>query len=180
MIHPDRLPKHVAIIMDGNGRWAKRRGLPRLAGHRQGVESLREVTRACGDLGIGILTVFAFSTENWERPKEEVEYLLNLLDEVLEKELPELHPNGVRVRIIGRRGPAAPTCKKIEAAEAHDRRKTEAPAQRRLQLRRTGGDRRRRKLAVAGPAEGELREAEIDEHGCPKRCIPRACPIPTL
>ncbi|MBO2520347.1 MAG: isoprenyl transferase [Clostridia bacterium] len=119
MIQRDRLPKHVAIIMDGNGRWAMRRGMPRLAGHRQGVDALREVTRACGELGIGILTVYAFSTENWQRPKEEVEYLLNLLDEVLEKELPELHAHGVKVRVIGRRASLSPQLvKKIEAAEA--------------------------------------------------------------
>src|SRR5690606_15566153 len=94
------------------------RGLPRFAGHRQGIESLREITRACGELGIEILTVYAFSTENWERPKEEVNFLLNLLDEVLDRELPELHANGVRVRIIGRRSSLPPSLvEKIEAAE---------------------------------------------------------------
>lgn len=119
MIRPERLPKHIAIIMDGNGRWALRRGLPRLAGHRQGVEALREITRACGEIGIEILTVYAFSTENWERPREEVNYLLGLLDELLEKELPELHARGVKVRIIGRRSTLSPSLvQKIQAAEA--------------------------------------------------------------
>ena len=90
--------------------------MPRFAGHRQGIESLREITRACGELGIEILTVYAFSTENWERPKEEVNFLLDILDEVLDRELPELHANGVRVG-IGRRSSVASLVKKIEAAE---------------------------------------------------------------
>lgn len=102
-IDPDRLPQHVAVIMDGNGRWAKKRGLPRAAGHRAGIKSLRELTRCCSELGIKILTVYAFSTENWGRPREEVNFLLNLIDEMLERELQRLHENDVQIRIIGRR-----------------------------------------------------------------------------
>lgn len=164
MIHPDRLPRHVAVIMDGNGRWAKRRGLPRFAGHRQGIESLRELTRACAELGVEILTVFAFSTENWERPQEEVNYLLNLLDEVLEKELPELHANGVRVKILGRRSVLPPSLiKKIEAAElttAHNDKLL-------LNVGFNYGGRAEIvdavKLAVAKARRGELHESEVDE-----------------
>jgi len=98
----ENLPKHIGFIMDGNGRWAKQRGLPRLAGHRAGAENLRRVLRACGEWGIKYVTIYAFSTENWGRPKEEVEGLLNLLDQYIDKELPELVKEGVQVRHIGR------------------------------------------------------------------------------
>lgn len=98
----ERLPKHVAVIMDGNGRWATRRGLPRAAGHRAGVEALREVVRACVDLGISILTVYAFSTENWKRPRDEVQALMDLLVEFLKREIEELDRMGIQVRTIGR------------------------------------------------------------------------------
>jgi len=96
-------PEHIAIIMDGNGRWAKARGLPRSAGHRAGVEALRGAVRAVGDLGIEWLTVYAFSSENWSRPKSEVTDLMSLLKFFIRRDLAELHRNGVRVRIIGER-----------------------------------------------------------------------------
>ena len=96
------IPAHVAIIMDGNGRWAKQRGLPRLAGHQAGTENLRRTIRACVELGIRYLSIYAFSTENWGRPKEEVEGLLRILESVIEKELNELHKEGVQLRHIGR------------------------------------------------------------------------------
>lgn len=97
-----QIPRHIAIIMDGNGRWAKARGLPRLAGHKAGTENLRRVIRAAVDLGINVLTVYAFSTENWGRPKEEVSGLMQLLEDVVENELAELHAEGVQIRHIGR------------------------------------------------------------------------------
>lgn len=97
-----QIPRHVAIIMDGNGRWAKARGLPRLAGHKAGTENLRRVIRAAVDLGITVLTVYAFSTENWGRPKDEVSGLMQLLEDVVENELAELHAEGVQIRHIGR------------------------------------------------------------------------------
>ncbi len=96
------IPRHVGFIMDGNGRWARERGLPRLAGHRAGAENLRRVLRACGDWGIKYVTIYAFSTENWQRPKEEVEGLFQIMDQFIEKELPELVENGIQVRHIGR------------------------------------------------------------------------------
>ncbi len=96
-----RLPAHVGIIMDGNGRWAKQRGLPRLAGHRAGVENLRRILNAAVKFGVPIVTLYAFSTENWRRPREEVEGLLNLLREALDKEVDKLHQNGVQLRHIG-------------------------------------------------------------------------------
>ncbi|MBZ9759791.1 isoprenyl transferase [Mesorhizobium sp. CA8] len=94
-------PAHVAIIMDGNGRWAKARGLPRLAGHRAGVEALRQTVRAAPELGVSYLTVYAFSSENWSRPKSEVSDLMGLLKLFIRRDLAELHQNGVRVRVIG-------------------------------------------------------------------------------
>ena len=96
-------PEHVAIIMDGNGRWAKARGLPRVAGHRAGVEALRKTVSAAADLGISWLTVYAFSAENWSRPKSEVSDLLGLLRLFIRRDLADLHRSGVRVRIIGER-----------------------------------------------------------------------------
>ncbi|MBO8137062.1 MAG: isoprenyl transferase [Desulfotomaculum sp.] len=98
----ERLPKHIAIIMDGNGRWAQRRGMPRTYGHKAGVESLREIVRACNELKIPVLTVYAFSTENWKRPREEVDALMDLLVEYVYKEIDELDRNKVQVRAIGR------------------------------------------------------------------------------
>lgn len=95
------LPKHIAIIMDGNGRWAKKRALPRVAGHRAGVEALREAIETSSQIGIEILTLYAFSTENWKRPKKEVDALMNLLVEYLSKEINELHRNNIKISTIG-------------------------------------------------------------------------------
>ncbi len=99
---PEKVPAHVAIIMDGNGRWARARGLPRLAGHRAGVENLRRVIEAAVEFGIRTLTIYAFSTENWARPPDEVRGLLNILEDVIDRELDELNRNGVCLRHIGR------------------------------------------------------------------------------
>lgn len=96
-----KLPQHVAVIMDGNGRWAEERGLPRAAGHQAGIASLRDVTRASRELGLGYLTVYAFSTENWKRPKREVSMLFRLLVKMLREELDEMLQNGVRLNAIG-------------------------------------------------------------------------------
>jgi undecaprenyl diphosphate synthase len=98
---PPRLPRHVAIIMDGNGRWAQARGLPRAAGHRQGADAVRRTLVAAGDLGIPYLTLFGFSSENWKRPPDEVEALMGLLRHYLRSEIAELHRHGVRLRVIG-------------------------------------------------------------------------------
>jgi undecaprenyl diphosphate synthase len=106
-------PAHVAIIMDGNGRWAKARGLPRLAGHRAGVEALRKTVRAAPGLGISYLTVYAFSSENWSRPKSEVSDLMGLLKLFIRRDLAELHQSGVRVRIIGDREGLQPDIKAL-------------------------------------------------------------------
>ncbi len=96
-----RIPAHLAIIMDGNGRWARERGLPRSAGHRQGVETVRETVRFSNFLGIGALTLFAFSTENWRRPAEEINFLMSLPEQYLQSELPDLVKNNVKIRLLG-------------------------------------------------------------------------------
>ncbi|MFM1806550.1 MAG: hypothetical protein RL212_809 [Pseudomonadota bacterium] len=95
------VPKHVAIIMDGNGRWATKRFLPRVAGHSQGLDTVRKIVKECGDLGVDHLTLFAFSSENWRRPAEEVGFLMKLFLTALEKEITRLHRNNVRLRLIG-------------------------------------------------------------------------------
>jgi len=95
------LPRHVAIIMDGNGRWAKKRMLPRMAGHRRGVEAVREAVKGCAEQGIEFLTLFAFSSENWRRPADEVSFLMQLFVLALEQEVAKLHQNGIRFKVIG-------------------------------------------------------------------------------
>jgi undecaprenyl diphosphate synthase len=114
-IRPDAIPRHVAIIMDGNGRWAERRGLSRNEGHRAGLESVREVVRAAHELGVQVLTLYAFSSENWSRPKAEVEELMRLLDHYIDVELEDVMRNGIRVRAMGR----------LDRVPPHTRRKLE-------------------------------------------------------
>ncbi len=98
---PTRMPSHVAVIMDGNGRWAKRRGLPRIMGHRKGVDTLKKLLRCCRDWGVDALTAYAFSTENWGRPTREVDFLMTLFERVLRQELKEMMEEGVRIQFVG-------------------------------------------------------------------------------
>jgi undecaprenyl diphosphate synthase len=107
------MPRHVAIIMDGNGRWAKRQLLPRIAGHRRGVESVRDAVSACIERGIGYLTLFAFSSENWRRPAEEVSLLMQLFQAALSNEVEKLHRNGVRLKVVGDTQRFDPTGRKL-------------------------------------------------------------------
>ncbi|WP_028485486.1 isoprenyl transferase [Hydrogenovibrio halophilus] len=107
------IPRHIAIIMDGNGRWARKRMLPRFVGHKKGVNALKRVITRCGELGVASLTLFAFSTENWKRPQEEVNKLMGLFLEALQNEVSKLHENGVRLRVIGDRSAFS------EAIQAH-------------------------------------------------------------
>jgi undecaprenyl diphosphate synthase len=107
------VPRHVAIIMDGNGRWAAARGLPRGEGHRRGVEALRRTVRSAGEIGIGILTIFAFSSENWSRPQSEIRDLLGLLRRFIRNDLVDLHRNNVRVRVIGERDGLEPDVRRL-------------------------------------------------------------------
>ncbi|HVE52327.1 MAG TPA: polyprenyl diphosphate synthase, partial [Ramlibacter sp.] len=103
MTQPRAVPHHVAIVMDGNGRWATRRYLPRVAGHKKGVDALRACVRHCGDIGVKVLTVFAFSSENWNRPADEVSGLMELLAVALSREVPQLQAEGVRIHFVGDR-----------------------------------------------------------------------------
>lgn len=125
-LQPQDIPNHIAIIMDGNGRWARSRGLPRLAGHRAGTENLRRIIEACVDIGVKFLTIYAFSTENWGRSEKEVSGLMNIFDSVFERELAELNRQGAQLRHIGRMdGIPANMQKKIrdgiEATKDNDR-----------------------------------------------------------
>jgi len=121
-----RIPHHVAIVMDGNGRWATRRFLPRIAGHKQGVESLRRCVKACVERGVAVLTVFAFSSENWNRPVEEVSGLMELMVGALAREVPKLSADGVRLHFVGERAGLSPKMVNglldAEAATAHNTR----------------------------------------------------------
>jgi undecaprenyl diphosphate synthase len=108
----EEVPTHIAIIMDGNGRWAKARGLPRTEGHRAGTENLRQIIRACVEFGVEVLTIYAFSTENWRRPPLEVRMLMTILETVIDRELRELNDNGVQIRHIGQLEQIAPALQK--------------------------------------------------------------------
>ena len=123
---PQDVPQHVAIVMDGNGRWAKERGLPRLAGHRAGTENIRRIIKACVEFGIKYLTIYAFSTENWARPDDEVQGLMNIFDDVFDRELAELQRQGAQLRHIGRLDGVRHSMQKkikrgIEATKDNDR-----------------------------------------------------------
>jgi undecaprenyl diphosphate synthase len=100
-LDPQQLPQHVAVIMDGNGRWAKQRGFPRIVGHRQGAKTLKDLLRCCKDWGIPALTAYAFSTENWQRPLQEVEFIMRMFERLLRRELAEMKREGVRISFIG-------------------------------------------------------------------------------
>ncbi|MFP4522238.1 MAG: isoprenyl transferase [Fibrobacterota bacterium] len=103
-IDKNRIPRHIAVIMDGNGRWARKKGYKRVFGHRQGTKATREVVRACGEIGVEVLTIYVFSSENWKRPKTEVNALMMLLEEMVKLEVPELNKNNVKMAAIGDTG----------------------------------------------------------------------------
>lgn len=153
-----RVPESVAIIMDGNGRWARERGLPVGAGHREGAQALKRVVRRARDIGIRDLTVYSFSTENWSRPRDEVEDLMHLFTELIERELPELMDEGVRIRFIGRRDALGDRLRaRIDDAEA---RTAGNPGLRLFVAMNYGGrqeivDAARRFAAQCGPDAGE-------------------------
>ena len=158
------VPRHVAIIMDGNGRWAKARGLPRAAGHRQGAEAARKVLRAAGEAGVECLTLYAFSSENWRRPEEEVNDLMGLLRFYIQKELDALDREGVRLRVIGDHRAFSPeTARMVDAAVA----KTAANCRMTLAVALNYGSRAelvKAARSLAGrAASGELAADAIDE-----------------
>lgn len=125
LVEQEQLPQHIAIIMDGNGRWAKRKGLPRTFGHRAGVESLRHIVTTAVNMKLKVLTTYAFSTENWKRPKDEVSLLMRLFSEYLESEIDELHQKNVRIRFIGKVDELAVELQhKVEKAQTHTKNNT--------------------------------------------------------
>lgn len=180
-IVPDGVPNHVAIIMDGNGRWAKRRGLPRIAGHREGMSAMKEIVTAADDIGVKVLTLYAFSTENWKRPIDEVEFLMRLPEEFLRKELEMLMKRNCRIRIIGEvDGLPEHTRKVVQDAE----RKTANNTGIILNLALNYGGRLElvnaiKKIAV-DVAAGHMQMDEIDEQAVSERLLTGDVPDPDL
>ena len=178
---PRSPPVHVAIIMDGNGRWAKLRGLPRTAGHRRGVEAVRETVKAAKDLGIGYLTLYGFSSENWNRPPPEVDDLMGLLRFYLRSEIAELHREGVRLRSIGDRARLAPDIVRL-IEEAEER--TRANVKLNLTIALSYGGRneilRAVRLIAADVAAGRLAPEAVDEAALEGRLFTLCLPDPDL
>jgi len=164
-VREKRLPKHIAIIMDGNGRWARKRSLPRTEGHRVGIDNIRDIIRAAQDIGLKYITFFAFSTENWKRPKQEVSMLMVSLERFLKKELQDLHERNIRFRAIGRDDPVPKNLQRdLREAEELTRNNTGLT----VVLAFNYGSRPEivdatRKIAQA-VMKGDINLAEIDEH----------------
>jgi len=178
---PLRPPAHVAVIMDGNGRWAKARGLPRTAGHKKGVDAVRRTVEAARELGIGTLTIFSFSSENWRRPEEEVSDLMQLLRFYLRSEIAELHKGGVRLRVIGDRARLSDDINTlIENAE----NLTKDNRQLTLVVALSYGSRQEITLAARRLAEevkaGRLDPSAIDEDAFASRLFTTDIPDPDL
>lgn len=176
-----RLPAHVAIIMDGNGRWAKQRLLSRIKGHEKGAEAVRMTVRTCRELGIPFLTLYAFSTENWQRPKTEVNALMGLLRRFLEAELRELLKNGIRLHVIGRRERLPENVQKALAAAVDDTRHNSA-LQLNLALSYGGRDEitRAAQSLAAEVQAGRMRPADITEELLSARLDTAGIPDPDL
>ncbi len=161
----DNLPQHIGIIMDGNGRWAKKRGLPRSAGHAKGAANFKKMVTFCGEIGIKVLTVYAFSTENWMRPPDEVEALMKLLDEYLERAYAELEGKNVKVLIIGERNMLSDDLlSKVQALEEHTINNTGL----KLNIALSYGGRQEivhaARECAKKVAKGEIAPEDIDEH----------------
>jgi undecaprenyl diphosphate synthase len=181
--HPDPTPgpHHVAIIMDGNGRWAKARGLPRIAGHRRGADAVRRVVRGAGELGIPVLTLFAFSTENWTRPVEEVNDLMGLLRHYLRSELEELRRNGARLRVIGNReGLASDIIRDIADAETMTRGNGRIDVNICINYGARDEILRATRHLARRVAAGELQPDEIDEGRFERELLTAGVPDPDL
>jgi undecaprenyl diphosphate synthase len=170
-----RIPRHLAIIMDGNGRWAKSRGLPRIAGHREGIHSVRDIVESCGELGVEVLTLYTFSSENWRRPPLEVQALMGLLIKTLTQEIDRLHKNNVRVRVLGflEDLPKAPREEMLKAIE-----RTRENTGLTLNLALSYGSRQEILHVVNGLlAEGT---SSVDEAGFSRRLFTAGLPDPDL
>jgi undecaprenyl diphosphate synthase len=160
------VPRHIAIIMDGNGRWAKKRFLPRVAGHKRGVETVRDIVKSCASMGVGYLTLFAFSSENWRRPQDEVSFLMQLFMSALENEVAKLHNNNIRFKLIGDRARFdAPIIQAIDRGEALTAHNTGLT----LTIAANYGGRwdileATRRALAAGVAAADLTEAALTPH----------------
>jgi undecaprenyl diphosphate synthase len=174
-------PVHVAIIMDGNGRWAKLRGLPRTAGHRRGVEAVRETVKAATEIGISYLTLYGFSSENWNRPPPEVDDLMGLLRFYLRSEIAELHRQGVRLRSIGDRARLAPDIVRL-IEEAEERTRGNLKLNLTIALSYGGRNEilRAMRMIAADVAAGRLAAAEVDETALEERLFTHGLPDPDL
>ena len=175
------MPQHIAIIMDGNGRWAQQRLLPRTLGHRAGMSTLKKVVQTCDELRVPFLTVFAFSTENWKRPETEVNYLKNLLVEFLHRELDELHPNNVQINVLGDYEATPPRCQdEIRRALAMTRNNTGLI----FNIALNYGSRREIVDAVKSVSkrilDGEIQPDAIDEHLFAQSLYTAGMPDPDL
>jgi len=160
------IPRHIAIIMDGNGRWATKRFLPRVAGHVKGVESVRRIVEACASRGVEYLTVFAFSSENWRRPVEEVSFLMGLFLSALEKEVAKMHANGIRLKIVG---DLSRFDDKLQKMIAHAERRTESNHKLTLTICANYGGRwdilqAMSKLISQNPGQNEFTEEQLAPH----------------
>lgn len=174
-------PHHVAIIMDGNGRWAKARGLPRVAGHRRGADAVRRVIRGAAELGIPVLTLFAFSTENWTRPEAEVSDLMGLLRHYLRHELDELARNGARLRVIGDRDRLAPDIvRDIAEAEARTRGNTRIDVNICINYGARDEILRATRSLASKVAAGEIKADEIDDERFERELLTAGVPDPDL
>jgi undecaprenyl diphosphate synthase len=178
---PRALPRHIAIIMDGNGRWAKARGLPRIAGHRRGAEAVRRTVTAAGELGIPYLTLFGFSSENWKRPSAEIQDLMALLRHYLRGEIAELHHNGVRLKVIGQLARLAPD---IVGLIAHAESLTRDNSRITLTIALSYGGRAEIVAAVqaiaAQAASGRLAAEDVDEDCLARHLFTADIPDPDL
>ena len=174
---PSPVPQHVAIIMDGNGRWAARRGLPRVAGHERGTDNIRRITRAAGDLGIRYLTLWAFSTENWRRPPDEIQGIMRILGEVIERETPELHRQGAQLRHIGSLDGLAPDLRQAVLDAIDLTRDNDKLI---LTLAFNYGGRQEMVAAVRELVASGARAEEIDERAIAAHLYTRDLPDPDL
>ncbi|MBD3408602.1 MAG: isoprenyl transferase [Ignavibacteriales bacterium] len=175
------IPRHIAVIMDGNGRWAKKRGLPRNVGHRNGIESVRDIIETCAQLGVGYLTLYTFSTENWRRPKNEVDTLMRLMLSALRKETDEINENDVRVRVLGDVD-AVPDAVRGELLETIRLTSNNSGLTLRLALSYSGRweiARAAKRLAIAA-RDGEIDPETIDENAFAERLEGADAPDPDL
>ncbi len=180
-VHPARIPRHIAIIMDGNGRWAKQRGFPRIFGHRNGAGAMRAIVEECGDLGVEVLTLYSFSLENWRRPREEVEFLMQMAFAYLEGELAHLKREGVRLKVVGRREGLPPevagAIDRVEAATSDQTRAT-------LCIALNYGSRAEivdaAKSLARDAAAGKIDPSTIDEAAFASRLYTNGLPDPDL